>query len=287
MNVVSKIMAFLMLILSIVYCGTSVVLFTHRVDWRSKYEKVSADYKKESTDLKSKVAQLKDKIVSTNDALEAVKTSLENMTNDFKEKRDELSEANNRVTKLEAIVSSKDLKIDAKDRELSEKDQMVMDLRAKTDELKEITDTAKAERLEATTKRAEAEESLQVLKTELEKAEIKLADVTKQLEINKGIIAQLRENGIPVEEIAISGGPATPIRAQVLAVRADANLVMLSVGSQNEVKQGYRFTVYRDSEYLGKVEVEKIFPDMCSARILNDYTEKQIKEGDNASTRVY
>ena len=204
-----------------------------------------------------------------------------------KEKRDELTESSNRVRRLEKTVSSKDEIIEKKDRELLRKEEEVLGLRTLSDELKATTAAAKASKVESLAKLAEAQGILEETKNTLAATNVTLADVTKQLELKEGMLSQLRESGIPVEEIAVSGGPATPIRAQVLAVRGDANLIMLSVGDQNEVKQGYRFTVYRDSEYLGKVEVEKVFADMCSARILTEFTEKQIKEGDSASTRVY
>lgn len=287
MNVVSKVMAFLMLVLSIVYCGTAIVLFTHRADWRGKYEKVSADYEKYTKESKSQIVRLDDEVAVLKDSLEGARTNLDRVTEEFKEQRDEVTRAEKEIENLKVTIAAKDLKIDSKDRAIAEKDEAVTSLRTKTDELNATTEAAKTERNEAVEKMVEAQTELTATKAKLEETEVAFAEAKKQLELKEGIIAQLRENGIPVEEIAVSGGPTTPIRGQILAVRADANLVMLSVGSQNEVKQGYRFTVYRDSEYLGKVEVEKIFPDMCSARILTDFTEKQIKEGDSASTRVY
>ncbi len=63
-------------------------------------------------------------------------------------------------------------------------------------------------------------------------------------------------------------------------------MVMISVGSDDQVRKGYRFTVYRGERYVGKVEVEKVFSDMCSARILSDWTKEKIKEGDDVSTGI-
>ena len=65
------------------------------------------------------------------------------------------------------------------------------------------------------------------------------------------------------------------------------NLVMLSVGAEDGVKKGYRFTISRGERYIGKVEVEKVFDDMSSAKILADWTKGPIKENDDASTRVF
>lgn len=90
----------------------------------------------------------------------------------------------------------------------------------------------------------------------------------------------------PGDEKPGAGGPPGEerpgeIRCKIIAVRPEVNLVMLSVGSDDGVKPGYRFTVYRGGGYAGKVEVEKVFTDMSSARIL---TKWPIREGDDAST---
>ena len=85
----------------------------------------------------------------------------------------------------------------------------------------------------------------------------------------------------------VSATPAPPIDGRVPAVRRDVNLVMLSVGTDDGVKPGFKFTVYREDRYIGKVEVEKVFSDMASARIIPDLTQDEISEGDSAATRIY
>jgi hypothetical protein len=76
-----------------------------------------------------------------------------------------------------------------------------------------------------------------------------------------------------------------PIKATILAVRTEVNLVMLSAGARDGVRRGYRFTVFRGEKWIGKVEVETVFDDMSSARLLK--TWQPFKVGDSASTRVH
>ena len=49
------------------------------------------------------------------------------------------------------------------------------------------------------------------------------------------------------------------------------------------------FTVYNGETYKGRVQVESIYPNMSSAKIIPGMTAKEqvIMEGDSASTRVY
>ena len=75
----------------------------------------------------------------------------------------------------------------------------------------------------------------------------------------------------------------TAIRASILAVDNNVNLVMLSVGADDGVKKGHVFTVFRGEEIVAKVLVERTFRDMCSARIMiPPMTRRMIREGDKA-----
>jgi len=81
--------------------------------------------------------------------------------------------------------------------------------------------------------------------------------------------------------------PAPVVHAKVLAVNNEVNIVMLSVGSDDGVKKGHVLTVYRGKKYIGQALVEKVFKDMCSARILASSRAGDAKEGDDADTRRY
>jgi hypothetical protein len=68
-------------------------------------------------------------------------------------------------------------------------------------------------------------------------------------------------------------------------VDTDLNIVLLSVGSADGVKVGYEFTVYRGSEYVAKVVVEKVGSDWCSGYSKKGLEKTPIRVGDQATTR--
>ena len=43
----------------------------------------------------------------------------------------------------------------------------------------------------------------------------------------------------------------------------------------------------RDDKYIGKIKIEALFDDMCSGRIMPEMTREEIKQGDQANSRVY
>jgi hypothetical protein len=75
------------------------------------------------------------------------------------------------------------------------------------------------------------------------------------------------------------------IEAKVIASLPDQNLVMLSVGKEENVKVGYKFTVFRQNEYLGKVEIIEVHPNMSAGRVIEELKNSKglkIERGDDA-----
>ena len=127
-------------------------------------------------------------------------------------------------------------------------------------------------------------------KTQVELVSLKKENLRLKQELRQysRIIRQLVDHGVPVREIVFAGEarPPKPIHAKVTAVRPEVTVVMLSVGSDDGVKEPYRFTIYRGERYIGKVEVTKVFADTSAAKVLPDWMKEEIREGDDASTSV-
>lgn len=99
---------------------------------------------------------------------------------------------------------------------------------------------------------------------------------TRQLEQDLSIANHRLEEYIRVYGASTAGDslPQPNLTAQVLAVRNDVGLVMISVGSKQEVKVGYQFTITRGPKYIGKVQIETVYPEMASAKIIPDLMAK-------------
>ncbi|MCI0343602.1 MAG: hypothetical protein L0216_21050 [Planctomycetales bacterium] len=79
---------------------------------------------------------------------------------------------------------------------------------------------------------------------------------------------------------------SSPSAGRVIGVSDQYNLVMLSVGENDGVREGYEFTVTRGKDFVGRVRVDKVFPDMCAASELEDYRRIAIQKGDQVRTRT-
>ena len=102
--------------------------------------------------------------------------------------------------------------------------------------------------------------------------------IEDDLALQTSRINRLLERGVPIATILGDDPKATqpPLAdATVLAVRPEVGLVMISAGSLQNVKPGYQFTISHGDQYVAKVQVDKVYPDMCSAKVVAGMMNKK------------
>ena len=71
----------------------------------------------------------------------------------------------------------------------------------------------------------------------------------------------------------------------VTAVGAN-DLIEISIGSDDGIRQGHTLEVYRDASYLGRVVIQSTEPDRAVARVLKDFRKGIIRKGDRVATKL-
>jgi RNA polymerase sigma factor (sigma-70 family) len=74
--------------------------------------------------------------------------------------------------------------------------------------------------------------------------------------------------------------PAGRDSAQILAIRPDVQLIMLSAGSEQGVSGEEKWIVHRRGKVIAEVQVEKVYPDMSSARVMRQFDSEDIQVHD-------
>lgn len=115
-----------------------------------------------------------------------------------------------------------------------------------------------------------------------------LKEISNHNEELNYILKLIKDNVNPVKDkIEENKVIIQTIEAKVIASLPDQNLVMLSVGKAENVKVGYKFTVFRQNEYLGKVEIIEIHSNMSAGRVIEELKNSKglkIERGDDAKT---
>jgi hypothetical protein len=81
------------------------------------------------------------------------------------------------------------------------------------------------------------------------------------------------------------GEPQPPQQGKVTAADPRANIVVISLGSEDGVKAGYRYVVSRGADYVGTVEVTSTEAKQSAARSLRDLQKSEIRTGDDVMSR--
>ena len=105
-------------------------------------------------------------------------------------------------------------------------------------------------------------------------------DALEQKEI---LLVHLKRKGIDVEDTT----PQAQVDGQVEAVDLENELVVLSVGRDQGVREGSQFTVSRGGNFIGKVKVIQLYDDFAGARIIYAQDGDDIEVGDRILTPAF
>ena len=147
---------------------------------------------------------------------------------------------------------------------------------------------AEQTRNEALDNKALAEKQRNRMKRDLDVVQNELTDAQKEY---KGLGEKYASLELWREAVATKLGPdlvltlVPQIDARVDAVDNEQGLVVLSAGEHQQVKTGYKFTVFRDDQLVGQVQVTKVFGDLAGASVLYTHNGARIRRGDKATTQ--
>jgi hypothetical protein len=115
------------------------------------------------------------------------------------------------------------------------------------------------------------------------------ADVT---DLRAELTARLRDrpeggDGAGTFSVLVPDPPVPAIDGAVVGILPGSpGLVLLSVGADDKVESGYQLSVYRGSQFVGKVVAESVRRDDTGCRVMFLADHQEIRPGDRAATRL-
>jgi chromosome segregation ATPase len=281
MSVVAKILVVLNLFLAIGFLGASatflgvqenykVQLAETKADLQSKIDDLDANNQKLARDLSDQQALTAEK-EANNEGLTAAAEVKEQEFARLREVHNQLLGQYERLSQTAKDLQSTIDSLNAdKNRLINEKDAALGEKR-----------TAVDERNTAVTEQKRLENEIAGLQDQVAELEKRIVATSKQLEDTNLVVALYRQK---FGEIGNAMAPEA-IAAVVAAVNNDLNIVLLSVGRDDKVKEGYEFTIYRGSEYVATVVIDKVEKDHCSGYSKKEVERLPIAVGDKGTTR--
>jgi cell shape-determining protein MreC len=280
MNVFTKVLVVLVLLLSAALAGSQMVLHAKRAEYQQLYAKTDADLKLEkqrSAKLEAErndVTRERDGINLLLDAERAsrkadkdrLETEVIKLSGDLSKLQEDLRRASAQVSTMVTIVETQVAHI----AELEKANYEFKDaVRVADAAIKTLQDDIRAR-----------DGSIQALNADVEQLRGKMKDVTAERDYLAAAVAHAKSQGFDVlaENVPI-------IDAKVLNVDPTISAVVLNKGSDDGVKVNFPLTISRGSEYVAKVTVVEVHPELSVARVVPGFEEKPIERGDDASTR--
>ena len=287
MSALAKVFVVFVFLLSVTFFGTSATLYLTREDWSQRYEDYKEHSEKEVDKLESRMKELKTAFDIEQSARKAVERNESNLQNLYDKANGDVEQLTTKVVTAEGQRDEARTQQQTSEKlatsltgELSKVKEQLQTAHDKLSEAVDLQKVANAERFRMKTVLDETQRELRDSRVALQST----TDKYESLElVYAAIEKKLGKDGI---DAILSGLVAPPIDALVEEVDADLKLVVLSVGKQDEVKEGFEFTVYREDKFVGKVRVHKVYENLAGARVLFTAAGGGIRQGDRATTRI-
>jgi hypothetical protein len=285
MSPIAKLFTVINVVLAGVFLGWAANSLSKADSWKKLHD----DLKTKSTAMEAALGAEKSTLLAEKQQLEAARVAL------VAERDDRASE----VERLKGQVSDEERKNNEMRGDVAKFAASIDNITAQNKQLADARDTAQqaardAEKAkeDAVTAQTAAEAKASDLETSLHTAEGSVADLEKT---NTSLKKELDSVTTNFESLAaftktsIKDFQAMPqIEGRVLdvAMNVKPGLIAINKGSADGVKPGYTFEVYDGKTYKGQVRVEYVHENVCSALVLRSVDGQQIRQGDQASTRL-
>jgi len=281
----AKLLTVIVFVLSIAFAAMSGVVFAKRENYRVQLSDLRNDYDRDVGDrdkrLKAKSDELEQKdkdLKSANDLLDTrqieidgLKTDLDDERQAAAEARQDLHAATDNVTRLTALTDDYAEKNKAL---VAEKDTINREnITLLSNLTKERATVSELERVKAD------------LETERDGLKVELASANEKIRMDEDIFAELSRLNIEARPVIEKITTLPDVRGKVAWVDLENGLVVLNVGRDQGVRKNFFFTVFRDDQFVARVNIVDVHDSKCAGHIV---TEKQpVQLGDDAWTRLY
>lgn len=277
MTLVGKIFTVLILVMSIVFMSFALMVFATHKNWKqaaldpnsglkAQLEATLAQVRLLQTELEQQRAQLAEHQAARRAVLAGLESKVAAATADLTRAQQELTKLQSDHTQLvDALaVAEKNL------------EKNINENTALRDNLVTVT-SDRNDKLTRVVQLADMVNQAQARLTQLEERRQELIDTVALYK------TAIETHNIDVYEPVTRTPPV--VDGLVVSV-SDKNLVEVSIGRDDGLREGHSLEVYRGNRYLGKVEVVRVTANRAVARIIPELQQAPIRKGDRVATKI-
>lgn len=275
MNFFGKILTVLVAFTAFGLMVASLLVYATHRNWKEDYDKLKAQYNTAQTQnqqLQSERDNLESQLTAEVEATRQEAAKLATERDQLLGKNDELTKQLTQLQELERTNTAAVASTQANNEKLAGEVGALRDeIRANQSE----RDRAFTMAVQATDDLHQAKNNLTVLKDRNSQLARQVGDMTNIMDAN-GIDPNTDPNAVMPR-----------VRGIVSKVQntAGSQLIEITVGADDGLKPRHTVEVFRGDRYLGRAEILKTEPDRAVGRILRQFQQGQIEEGDDVATR--
>ena len=284
MNIIGKIFVFAVFVMSLVFMSFAIALFSTHTNWREEitrpadqvqagkplgYKLQLDEAKKERETLTAEIAKLTAEVAASEAARDQIVAKIQTALGE-KDKE------------LQALRKAKDTREDEREKAQTELAMTRTELEKATKTVEGLRDDIRGMQAkvdEQVTRTAKLAGELHEKESFLEIATERKAQLEKQVANARLLLKQhgLAIESMPRDHVPTAGGVVT-------AVADDS--IEVTLGGDDGVQMGHFLEVYRNDEYLGRVQVISVKPDRSVGRVIREFKRGDIPPGDRVATRL-
>jgi septal ring factor EnvC (AmiA/AmiB activator) len=284
MNIIGKIFVFAVFVMSLVFMSFAIALFSTHTNWREEitrpadqvqagkplgYKLQLDEAKKERETLTAEIAKLTAEVAASEAARDQIVAKIQTALGE-KDKE------------LQALRKAKDTREDEREKAQTELAMTRTELEKATKTVEGLRDDIRGMQAkvdEQVTRTAKLAGELHEKESFLEIATERKAQLEKQVANARLLLKQhgLAIESLPRDHVPTAGGVVT-------AVADDS--IEVTLGGDDGVQMGHFLEVYRNDEYLGRVQVISVKPDRSVGRVIREFKRGDIQPGDRVATRL-
>jgi uncharacterized protein involved in type VI secretion and phage assembly len=277
MTLVGKIFTVLILLMSVVFMSFAVMVFATHQNWMDQVKNPTTGY---DVRLKNKTAEL------ANAKLEHARTT-QQLALEQASRRQALAALQTRLTQAEDQVTQQTKELSDKTRDLQTAQEgfrvaqdRLVGLEAENAKLRKETQLAQLDRDTQFSKVVELTDRLNQDEVKRQALEERSNQLNAQLAQMKMV---MDAHGLKPDSLVSSLEPIN-LNGIVLVV-GDKDLVEISVGKDDGLREGHIMEVYRGDTYIGQIKIMKVAPDRAVGQINKDLKRGQVRKGDHVTTK--
>ncbi len=290
MSLAGKIFAVISLVAAVFYAGITAALMSLQENYMEKFEheKAAHDLSKQNAATEKKSTerqwdQTKGELKRANESITTLRGQRDDNESGWRaaaalnklamavigDQEDQIALLNTRNDRYNEDLKTIRGEADKKQARIDELDTKYKELLANRDALQDLLTTTQNSLTNATTEVKKLTDDLTTANDILNR--IKERDP----EAYAGFLKPVAE--VRVKEV---------IRGKVTGVDKSLGLVIINIGQRHKVQKGYAFIVFRGDQYIGKVVVDEVFPDMAASHYDKPSMKDNVEVGDDVTTRL-